>query len=366
MKDSYLKELKDLLDNYKMEPSEKDEIIADYSDMYNGYEDKGMLGEEIIKKLGSPKSIIRDLTEGFKKVEKPIRGGEKTIALSPFIAVITFFILGFGFDLWHPGWIVFTIIPITAIIVEMGKTRDEQLTTALSPFFATILFLYLGFYHDLWHPGWIVFTIIPMLGIWNSRRTLTMLDLIVSLSPFIAVVVYVFLGLKGYWQEGWLVFLMIPMLGVLKEKNKFRLFLWELFLIFGIVGYLYVGQVYPVMWQYGLLAFLPAILYGIKTGNINFGFTDMPRNYQKVVVGSLAVFLLLGFIFNLWGVAWLVFLAVPVYAILKEAPKGNRAVAITPFIALVIFFILGYFFGLWEYSWLAFLLIPMTAIIKEA
>ncbi len=366
MKDSYLAELKLLLDNYVMEESEKEEIIADYLEMYEGYQSKGMTDDEIIHKLGVPKRIIRDLTEGFKRVEKPLRGGEKIIALTPFIALIVFFILGFGFNLWHPGWLVFTIIPITAIIVEMGKTRDEQLTTALSPFFATLLFLYLGFYHNLWHPGWLVFIIIPMLGIWNSRRTLTFLDLLISLAPFFAIIAYVFLGLKGYWQEGWVVFVAIPMLGVLKEKNKLRLMLWEILLIFGVLGYLYVGYTYPAMWKYGLFAFVPVALYGIIVGETDVNFMKMPRNYQKLVVATLTVFFLLGFIFNLWGVAWLVFLAIPLYAITTESPKKHRAVASIPFISLIIFFILGFFFGLWGYSWLAFLLIPIVAIVKES
>lgn len=366
MKNSYLEELRDLLDNYKMEKTEKDEIISDYNEMYEGYADKGFNDGEIHSKLGSPRSIIRELTEGFRKVEKPLPGGEKLIALTPFIALIAFFILGFGFGLWHPGWIVFLIIPVTAIIVEMGKTRDEHLSTALSPFFTTLLFLYIGFYHDLWHPGWIVFIIIPMLAIWNSRRTLTFLDLIVSLSPFLAVISYVYLGLQGYWSEGWVVFLIIPMLGVLNEKNFFKMIAWELLFILGIVGYLYVGYTYPDMWEYGLLAFAPLVIFGIITGNIAIGFREVPRNYQIVIVSSTALFFLVGFVFGEWGIAWLAFLAIPVYAINTESPKKDRLVATTPFIALIIFFILGFFFNLWAFSWMAFLLVPIVAIIKNA
>ncbi|MCK5387748.1 MAG: DUF1700 domain-containing protein [Candidatus Izimaplasma sp.] len=365
MKNDYLKELRDLLDNYKMEQTERDEIISDYDEMYEGYNGRGMVDDDIVKKLGSPRSIIRDLTEGFRKVEKPLPGGEKVIALTPFISLIAFFILGFGFDLWHPGWLVFLIIPVTAIVVEMGKTRDEHLTTALSPFFASLLFLYLGFYHNLWHPGWIVFIIIPMLGVWNSRRTLTLLDLIVSLSPFIAVIAYVYLGLKGYWIEGWVVFLIIPMLGLFNEKVVWKFLLWELLFIGGIAGYLYVGYIYPDMWAYGLFAFIPVLVLGVITGNVQIGFGDVPKNYKIVILVSTAVFLLIGFIFNGWGIAWLAFLAIPVYAINTEAPKKDRMVASTPFVALVIFFILGFFFDLWAYSWMAFLIIPMVAIIKN-
>lgn len=366
MKNNYLDELKLLLDNYKMKRAEKDEIVADYADMYDGYFGKGIADDEIVKKLGSPRSIIRELTEGFKKVEKPLPGGERIIALTPFIALIAFFILGFGFDLWHPGWVVFTIIPVTAIVIELGKTRDEHLTTALSPFFASLLYLYLGFYHGLWHPGWIVFIIIPMLGIWNSRRTLTKLDLIVSLSPFVAGIAYVILGLQGYWTEGWLVFLIIPMIGTLNEKNKLMMLLMESLFIIGILGYLYIGYTYPEYWAYGLFAFSPIVILGFITGNVEVTFVGAPKDYRYVIFTSLAIFLLLGFIFNLWGVAWLVFLSIPVYAIQKEVGGNEKIVAISPFVALTIFFVLGYFFGLWAWSWMAFLLIPMVAIIRNA
>lgn len=366
MKNNYLNELKELLDNYVMDESEKNEIIADYDDMYNGYFDKGITDDEIVKKLGSPRSIVRDLTEGYRKVEKPLPGGGKFIALTPFIALISYFILGLGYNLWHPGWVVFVIIPISAIIVEMGKTRDEQLTTALSPFFATLIYLYIGFYHDLWHPGWIIFIIIPILGVWNSRRTLTKLDLIVSLSPFLAGISYIFLGLQGYWTEGWVIFLIIPMLGILNEKKIIRLLIWELLIIIGVVGYLYVAINYPDLWAYGLLAFVPLIVAGIITGDITvIGMKDIAKEEQIIVGGSIVVFLLLGFIFDLWGVAWLIFLAFPVYEIHKYGPKKGRMVSTSPFVALVLFFTVGYFFDLWEYSWMAFLLIPIVAIVKN-
>lgn len=46
----------------------------------------------------------------------------------------------------------------------------------------------------------------------------------------------------------------------------------------------------------------------------------------------------------------------------KPQPKGNKLVALMPFISTVIFFVLGFGFGGWTYSWMAYLLIPVTAI----
>ena len=204
------------------------------------YDTKGFNEEETEKKLGHPRSIIRDLTEGHRKVERPLPGSEKVIALSPFFATISFLILGFGFDLWHPGWMVFLLIPVIAIIMSMGKTKEEHLTTALSPFAAVVIFLLLGFIYNLWHPGWMVFLIIPVLAIWNSRYTMRKIDLLTALSPFVAVVSYTILGLNGYWVEGWVVFLIIPMFGIFNYPNKKVMLLWESLLIGGVAVYLYL------------------------------------------------------------------------------------------------------------------------------
>ena len=168
---------------------------------------------------------------------------------SPFVATITFLILGFGFDLWHPGWMIFLIIPVTAIIMSMGKTKQDHLSTALSPFGATVTFLLLGFVFDLWHPGWMVFLIIPVLGIWNSRYSMRKIDLLTALSPFIAVVAYTVLGYYGYFAEGWVVFLIIPMFGIFNYPNKKVMLLWEFLLIGGVTGYLYILLYTETSWE---------------------------------------------------------------------------------------------------------------------
>jgi len=415
MKNDYLEELRELLNNYQMEEIEKQDIITDYEDIYDGWTDKGLNDEEVEKKLGNPRSIIKDLTEGYRKVEKPIPGGEKIIALSPFFATITFLILGIGFDLWHPGWLIFTVIPVTAIFMEMGKTREEHLTTALSPFVAGVTFFILGFGFDLWHPGWIVFIIIPILGVWNSRRDMNIPVLLVSLSPFISGIIYLYLGVyMNLWHPGWIVFflipilgvftgakgmsvlnlfvslspfvatitfvflydagnavpgwiifLIIPILGIINEKSKVKMFIMEILIILGIVGYLYLGYNFEDMWGYALITFIPFILYTIYIGDIEVGYGKSSKEYKIVSVISVVIFFALGLLLDLWDVAWLVLLAIPVYAIIKEVPKKDKLVSLSPFLALTIFFLLGYIFNIWEYSWLAFFIIPIVAIVKN-
>jgi hypothetical protein len=365
MKSKYLEDLSKLLDDYQMDQFEKQDIINDYAEMYDAWIDKGFNEEEAEKKLGHPRSIIRDLTEGHKKVERPLPGSEKVIALSPFIATISFLILGFGFDLWHPGWMVFLLIPVTAIIMSMGKTKEEHLSTALSPFFATVIFLLLGFLYDLWHPAWMVFLIIPVLGIWNSRYTMRKIDLLTALSPFIAVVAFIILGLNGYWIEGWVVFLIIPMFGIFNYPNKKVMMFWELLLIGGVAGYLFLGLVLDISWEYAWLTFIPFAIFSLYKSDWEID-GEVPRRYLTVIVFSIIAFLATGYFLNVWAVSWLFFLAIPVYAIISEVGEKEKLVALSPFIALSLFMLIGYFFNLWHLSWMAFLIIPMTAIVKNA
>lgn len=369
MKDNYLLELKALLDDYDMDKLDKDDIISDYSDMYDSWIDKGFSDEETLDKLGSPKSIIRDLTEEYKKIVKPQSGSQKLIALMPFISLGIFFILGFGYDLWHPGWMVFLLIPVVAIVLEMGSKKNPHLFTALSPFFATFVFLYLGIAHDLWHPAWIVFLMTPILGIWNSRFHMSKISLVNSLLPFAATIAYAILGLNGYWVEGWVVFLLIPMVGMLNNKNKYEMMIWEILCIGGIAGYLYIGIVFSSHWQYAWLSFAPVVIYSLFLDEVDFNVIifdkDASLPLKMAIIGALILFASFGII-GYWGISWLFLLLIPVIAILTEAPKKDRLVAITPFIALVIFFTLGYFFDLWHLSWMAFLMIPVIAIIKNA
>ena len=365
MKNSYLENLRKLLDDYKMDDIEKKDIITDYSDMYDSWNDKGLTDDEVEKKLGHPRSIIRVLTEGYKKVETPLPGSEKAIALSPFITTIIFLILGFGFDLWHPGWLVFLLIPVIAIVLSMGKTKEDHLTTALSPFISTTIFLGLGFGYDLWHPGWIIFIIIPVLGIWNSRYEMRKIDLFTALSPFIAGLAYLVSGYYGYWIEGTVVFLIIPMFGILNYPNKKIVFIWELLALVGIVGFLYIGISFEDAWQYAWLAYVPFILMSILLNDWS-DTGGMSKPYVVLSIGSLAAFLLFGLLVGDWAIAWLFFLAIPVYAIATETGKKEKAIALSPFVSIVIFMLLGYYFDLWHLSWIVFTIIPMTAIVKNA
>lgn len=53
-----------------------------------------------------------------EKKTKKSKIARKISAVTPLLSVLAFLILGFCFDLWHPSWLIFFLIPITAIIAE--------------------------------------------------------------------------------------------------------------------------------------------------------------------------------------------------------------------------------------------------------
>ena len=78
---------------------------------------------------------------------------------------------------------------------------------------------------------------------------------------------------------------------------------------------------------------------------------------------SLIIFFILGFYQNLWSIAWLVFLAIPISAILLQTRLKQGLIAVTPFLSVIIYLILGWGYNLWSYGWLVFLSIPIVSIL---
>ena len=80
----------------------------------------------------------------------------------PFILLVTaaYLIMGFLWNLWHPGWIVFLLIPLFSSVVE--AIRHREMHRFEFPLLVTVVYLVMGFVRGLWHPGWIVFLTIPL------------------------------------------------------------------------------------------------------------------------------------------------------------------------------------------------------------
>jgi len=83
--------------------------------------------------------------------------------------------------------------------------------------------------------------------------------------------------------------------------------------------------------------------------------------YPIIVV---AVYLFIGFVFNMWHPTWLLFLTIPIYYMLVEMyrAKSFRQKANVfpyPIICVLFYLTLGFDYNLWHPMWMIFLTIPI-------
>ena len=327
-KSNYLERLKQLLDEYNMIESHKEDIIKDYDTLWQEYQELNMMDMDIVKKLGHPEKIIDALTEGYTKKDilhkrKKQSSQQKFIALTPFIALFMFFGLGFLVEnSFAYAWVSFLLIPMSAILLQ-GPSNMIQKLTALSPFIAIILYIpILGFYFGLWHPGWLVFLLTAILGGLSHPKLFH--RILISGGLLLTSVIY---------------------------------------LIFEIemdLGSLMITE--SVQFPYSAFVFLPIVMILLW-----IWFSQIIKNgipYLILLILSTSIFLFLSIQYDLWLVSWLVFFSIPIYAIVRHTKKEEKLIALMPLFSTIIFMLIGYFFNGWAFGWLVYLFIPMLAILK--
>ncbi len=77
----------------------------------------------------------------------------------PILVTVAYLVLGFVFNLWHPGWIIFLTIPL----FYLPDSERKPIRLLGNPAVITIIYLLLGVECNLWHPGWLIFLLIPLL-----------------------------------------------------------------------------------------------------------------------------------------------------------------------------------------------------------
>jgi uncharacterized membrane protein len=85
---------------------------------------------------------------------------------------VVYLLIGLVWGLWHPGWLLFLLIPLTLIIISSKRIPY----VAVMPFIATILFVLVGEYGQI--PGqdsaytlsWLFFLLIPISGILMDKK----------------------------------------------------------------------------------------------------------------------------------------------------------------------------------------------------
>lgn len=361
----YLEELKDYFLNKNVIDSDVENIVDDYTELYDSALEHGLADEEIYKKLGSPDKIYQSLkdTLSYRYVQK----SNRMVALSPFISIILFFILAYPLDLMEFSWMSFLLIPITAITFNV-KGRSKFI--AYTPFLSIILFLFIGFYFGAWHPGWLVFLLIPVTAILLQSKGR---DKYIGLTPFIATAVYFLVShlvSVEFYAYGYAVYAIIPLTALILTKPNDKK---NILLIITIVVGVILQQVLYHVLGYKNIAWTPylgvlgiaMLLNGIT---FEFGSSEWKTKVRPSLISGLVIviiYLIVSFVFDdVWHWSWIILLTFPMASIFIHE-RFKQPVAYMPFLSVIIFMILGTFFGLWAYAWLVFLSIPMVAIITN-
>ena len=323
-KQEFLSRLEEELQEYKYEPSVIKDVLEDHQTMIEEAVERGRLEEEYVSSLSAPKQIARSL----KGIEKRNNKENKIVSVSPFIATIAFFLIGFLFNEWHPGWLVFLGIPITAVLVE-ESIKDR--IVSVSPFIATIAFFLIGTYTPTlfgytftYLDAWLVFFLIPITGLWNDKTLIGR----ISLVAFITIpVVYFYLQATAPSVYNLLIFLILAVLGLVS---------------------------------------------GVVSIHVDIGLGKWKEIRNNIFWVTASVILLaclyayLGFFFDGWHPWWVLFLLIPMLLLYLSKDKDRLTlVAYSPFVATIAFVLVGHYFNAYQLSWLFFLAIPILGVLED-
>lgn len=81
-------------------------------------------------------------------------------SIFPLTIVIIYIIIGSLWGLWHPGWILFLLIPVFESLVDCFTYKDIKKFEF--PVLISALYMFIGCVYNLWHPWWVVFLLIPI------------------------------------------------------------------------------------------------------------------------------------------------------------------------------------------------------------
>lgn len=101
------------------------------------------------------------------KVNKNVRSkvSKKISAVTPILALCAFFYLGLFLNMWHPGWVVFSVIPLVELLLAIYTQEGKAKWVSISVIVSIIAYVVLGFATGEWFKVWLVFFIIPVVAI---------------------------------------------------------------------------------------------------------------------------------------------------------------------------------------------------------
>ena len=85
------------------------------------------------------------------------------LMLSLLVCLIAYIVIGILLNLWHPGWIIFFLIPAVPTILYSHKNNIQSYIVDVICMLIFIGYFVVGFVFKIWHPTWVAFLVIPVL-----------------------------------------------------------------------------------------------------------------------------------------------------------------------------------------------------------
>ena len=97
---------------------------------------------------------------GFNKAK------DKIIAITPFIALIAFFLTGKFVDkAWTWNWSFFLLIPLVCIILNLNFKKPKKIFSSVLSLIVVAGYLVTGIVYNCWNWNWIMFFVFPIIWI---------------------------------------------------------------------------------------------------------------------------------------------------------------------------------------------------------
>ncbi len=262
----YLNALEKKLMAYEASPHEKTAYINAIQAEIDALKKAGKSEAEIIDTLKTPKALSEELNMMFHK-KRRVPFTDKVLIISPIIIIIVYLILGFTLSLWHPGWIVFLLIPGLALSFEILNDPEKPLFKAILPLGLLLMFYVVSFGFSQWILAWSLLTLIPLIGLVDlSRLRLKPIETLSLSLPFLSLFITLnvyefFIGEHFIWN----ILIINPLLWVLNFKmlHKKGLYFMALLSIGGSYFIIAHQTANDINSYFIYLAFIPFLIEGM-------------------------------------------------------------------------------------------------------
>ena len=332
-KNKFLDQLKAALEAVEVKASTIEDTLEEYASMIDDALESGQTIESFIERMGSAKKVAKAFAKEHKK------RSNRLVAIMPFLSTIIFFLLGVFYNVWHPGWLVFLLIPVSGIL-----TNKPIRWKGLMVFVILTTFTLIVDQTNLVNPFWSLF--ILLIPRFNSDKN-QFIHRLAFVYTYLAVFIYC-------------VIVLYLLFGFTGATDNFR-------------------DVYSLL---SLLVFVPVAIYVIWSGRIQFKIDGVEMDLSELksakpelfhlgfLLTVLVSYIIIGFVSSLWHPGWLIFFIIPVFYIVRKAKKFPL-VPLMPFIATTLFVLVGEYVNIpgqtsgYVLSWLFFFLIPISGILQK-